>query len=88
MPNHIHLPVYLQERSKALNKINRSGQAIFSLQNFLRIRQRRESGPLPILTDGVQLQESKNGKKHQLVSLSFDEKQAQGNRLFITYLLS
>lgn len=66
MPNHVHLLVYLTPGCKGLNKIIGDSKRFFAYEIVKRLEQKRESNLLDVLKAGVQENERKKGKKHQV----------------------
>ena len=63
MPNHIHLLVFIKERSKGLNHV--MGELAYEIVSCL--KQDGQTELLKVLPQGVQENERKKGKKHQVL---------------------
>jgi len=72
MPNHLHLVVFVHDSSKGLNSVIGEGKRFMAYEVVKRLKELKEVGLLKLLTEGVQLEEAKKGKKHQVFRLSFD----------------
>ena len=74
MPNHIHFIVYQKESAASLNKIISESKRFLAYEIVKRLKAKGKDELLKILESGVQLNERKKGKKHQVFRLSFDAK--------------
>ncbi len=80
MPNHIHLPVYVEKESKDLNRVIGDGKRFMAYEIISRLKELKAISLLEALSNGVQKNESSKGKKHQVFRLSFDAKQVKGDK--------
>ena len=78
MPNHIHFLVYVKEQSKGLNHVIGEAKRFLAYEIVSRLKQKKEIEILEKLVAGVQKQELKKGKRHQVFRLSFDAKAMEG----------
>ena len=73
MPNHLHFIVFIQNDAKAsLNKIIGNLKRFWAYEIVKRLKEQGKAKLLKVLSNGVQSNEKKNGKKHQVFRLSFD----------------
>ncbi len=72
MPNHMHLILYVKEEVEDFNKCIAESKRFLAYEIVKRLRQANKHNLLNILQSGVQKNELKNGKKHQVFRLSFD----------------
>ncbi len=79
MPNHLHLLIYVNRECKGLNRILGEGKRFLAYEIVSRLREQKELSLLKTLSEGVQPQELKKGKKHQVFRLSFDAKEVEGD---------
>jgi len=79
MPNHIHLLVFVKKRSKGLNHVMGEAKRFLAYEIVSRLKQKGQTELLKVLAKGVQENERKKGKKHQVFRLSFDAKQIEGD---------
>ena len=78
MPNHIHFLVYVKEQSKGLNHVIGEAKRFLAYEIVSRLKLKKEIEILEKLVAGVQKQELKKGKRHQVFRLSFDAKAVEG----------
>ncbi len=78
MPNHIHLLVYVEDWSKGLNHVLGEAKRFLAYEIVTRLKKQNETEILRVLSNGVQENERKKGKKHQVFRLSFDGKEVVG----------
>ena len=75
MPNHLHLLVFVQPECQGLNKVIGESKRFMAYEIVKRLKERNELELLHQLSLGVQLEEAKKGKRHQVFRLSFDAKE-------------
>jgi len=78
MPNHLHLLVYIEDRCSGLNLVIGEAKRFMAYEIVKRLKSLGELELLQTLSDGVQDEERKKGKKHQVFRLSFDAKEVIG----------
>ena len=74
MPNHLHMIVYLSEEAKGINKVLSESKRFLAYELVKRLKRVSKHELLKVLESGVQENEKKKGKKHQVFRLSFDAK--------------
>ena len=72
MPNHLHCLLYPTNREKPLNKLVSEGKRFMAYAIIKKLRTFGKLEMLRTLEEGVQENEKKKGKKHQVFRLSFD----------------
>ena len=72
MPNHVHLLIYLRKGAPQLNKLISNGKRFLAYQIVHQLKVMQRHDILSKLSAGVQANERKKGKKHQVFRLSFD----------------
>ena len=80
MPNHIHLLVYVEKHCKGVNHVIGEAKRFMSYEIVKRLKNLNKHDILSILSEGVQQEERKKGKKHQVFRLSFDAKEVRGEK--------
>ena len=74
MPNHVHVLIYVPEGNKTIDQIIGTGKRFMAYEIVRRLEERKEYSLLKQLSDGVDENERKKGKKHQVFAPSFDVK--------------
>jgi len=74
MPNHLHCIIYLDEATLSLNKIMANAKRFWAYEIVKRLKANNQVNLLQRLQQGVQANELKKGKLHQVFRLSFDAK--------------
>jgi len=72
MPNHLHCLLFPTKREKPLNRLMSEGKRFMAYAIVDNLKKEGKSGILNALKEGVQENEKKKGKKHQVFRLSFD----------------
>ena len=72
MPNHIHCLLFPRNPEKVLNTLVGEGKRFMAYKIIGNLKKMKNYDLLNKLSEGVQENEKKNGKKHQVVRLSFD----------------
>ncbi len=72
MPNHLHCLLFPANKKKLLNKLLGEGKTFMAYNIARNLYKQSKYGLLKELTNGVQENEKKIGKKHQVFRLSFD----------------
>ncbi len=75
LPNHIHLFVYVTGKSKGLNYVMGEAKRFLAYEMVARLKKQNQVEILSMLEQGVEANERKKGKKHQVFRLSFDGKE-------------
>lgn len=75
MPNHLHLVVYVGANTKNINQTIAGSKRFLAYEIVKRLNSSKNHELLQILKRGVQPNEYKKGKKHQVFRLSFDAKE-------------
>lgn len=86
MPNHIHLLLFVDEKCKDFNTVIGETKRFMAYEIVKRLKLANRTQILKLLSDGVQDNEKKIGKKHQVFRLSFDAKQISNERQIQTIL--
>ena len=74
MPNHVHLLVYVEKSCPGLNKVMGEAKRFMAYEIVKRLKIQNDHKTLKVLSAGVEEEERKKGKKHQVFRLSFDAK--------------
>lgn len=72
MPNHLHCLLFPTHREKLLNRLVGEGKRFMAYSITGNLKKLGKYGLLKKLAEGVQRNEKKKGKKHQVFRLSFD----------------
>ena len=72
MPNHIHTLLFPTNPDKPLNRLVREGKRFMAYAIVRKLKTLEKHSLLQQLREGVQANERKKGKKHQVFRLSFD----------------
>ncbi len=72
MPNHIHFVIYFYSEDKTLNDIIGTSKRFLAYEIVSRLKRFGQIKLLKVLHQGVQENERKKGKQHQVFRLSFD----------------
>lgn len=72
MPNHLHCLLAPFNATKPLNKLVGEGKRFMAYSIIQNLKKKEEIELLKILEQGVQSNEKKKGKRHQVFRLSFD----------------
>lgn len=72
MPNHIHCLLHPTNIHKPLNSLVSNGKRFMSYDIVARLKERGKYNLITYLSNGVQENERKKGKEHQVFRLSFD----------------
>lgn len=72
MPNHMHVLLYQTNPKMSLNKLIANGKRFMAYDIVSRLSALNKGNLLKTLRDGVQKNEVRKGKKHQVFRLSFD----------------
>ena len=75
MPNHLHVLLYPTDPDKILNKLVANGKRFMAYDIISRLTSLNKIGLLNQLKEGVQKNEARKGKKHQVFRLSFDARE-------------
>ncbi len=75
MPNHIHILLHPTNSKKILNDLVSEGKRFMAYSIVGKLKKLEKSKLLEQLADGVQENEKKKGKKHQVFRLSFDARE-------------
>ncbi|WP_425391690.1 hypothetical protein [Ekhidna sp.] len=86
MPNHLHCILFPTNQEKPLNKLVAEGKRFMAYGIVKRLKKNQQSEILDKLSDGVQENEIKKGKKHQVFRLSFDAKMCNNISMLETKL--
>lgn len=78
MPNHLHFVIYVEEKSKGVNHVVGEGKRFMAYEIVKRLKILGKNSLLKTLEEGVQREECRKGKLHQVFRLSFDGKLLQG----------
>jgi hypothetical protein len=81
MPNHLHLVVYVGSNNKSINRTIAESKRFSFYEIVKRLNATGNHELLQILKDGVQPNERRKGKKHQVFRLSFDAKEISENEV-------
>lgn len=79
MPNHLHLIIYVSNKSKTINQLIGDGKRFMAYEIVTRLENQNEANLLNILKSGVDKSEAIKGKKHQVFESSFDCKVCLNN---------
>jgi REP element-mobilizing transposase RayT len=74
MPNHLHLMLYLSEKSPNVNVLIANGKRFLAYEIVRRLEAGNELKVLERLSHAVKSHEKKHGKKHRVFEPSFDAK--------------
>jgi REP element-mobilizing transposase RayT len=72
MPNHLHCLLYPTNPGKSLNTLVSNGKRFMAYDLVEKLKERKKDKLIKNLSEGVQENERKKGKKHQVFRLSFD----------------
>ncbi len=86
MPNHLHFVFFVEENSRGLNHLVGEGKRFMAYEIVKRLQKLGKEELLSILARGVQEEERKKGKKHQVFKLSFDAKLLEGEKEILKVL--
>lgn len=78
MPNHFHFLIFNGQESQNINRLMAETKRFLAYKIVDRLRKRERVDLLSILSNGVQENELKAGKRHQVFRLSFDAKKVEG----------
>ena len=81
MPNHIHILLFNANPKSTINRLIGNGKRFMAYDIVKRLEENRKVKILKILKDGVQKNEKRKGKKHQVFRLSFDAKECFDERM-------
>ena len=79
MPNHVHVLLYPTEGS--LNKLVANGKRFMAYELIDILQKANKEDVLKVLASGVQYNEIKKGKKHQVFRLSFDARKCFNEKM-------
>lgn len=82
MPNHLHFIIYLDEATISLNKMIANAKRFWAYEIVKRLKLNGATNLLQQLQQGVQANEKKKGKLHQVFRLSFDAKDCYNKKMF------
>jgi len=74
MLNHVHTILHKKEEGPGLNKIVANGKRFIAYGIIKKLQLLKKSSIINILQNGVNVNERRKGKKHQVFKLSFDAK--------------
>jgi len=80
MPNHLHFIFFLEENGNDLNQLIAEAKRFMAYEIVKRLKKLGKDDRLVELAKGVQEEERKKGKKHQVFRLSFDAKLLVGEK--------
>lgn len=75
MPNHIHILIYLHEKSVTIDKVIGEGKRFMAYQIVSLLKSQNENEILSIMENGVTGSEAKKNVKHKVFEDSFDCKE-------------
>lgn len=72
MPNHIHLLIFVSERSNTINQLIGNGKRFMAYEIVKRLQEQGQEKLLNELREGVDMNEALKNKHHQVFEPSFD----------------
>lgn len=72
MPNHLHLLIYVSEKSITINKLIANAKRFMAYEIIKRLNNQNENEVLRKLEKNISLRELRNGKIHNVFKPSFD----------------
>lgn len=86
MPNHLHVLLYLTDKSPAVNRLIGNGKRFLSYEIVRRLEKQGDAATLRFLQQHVREYERKRGKKHSVFETSFDAKECVTEEFFLQKL--
>lgn len=86
IPNHLHLLLYIPENSKNINQVLSTAKRFMAYDIVTRLKKQRQEKILNNLKSGVQYNEIKKRKIHQVFQPSFDIKPCYSEKFIIQKL--
>ena len=86
MPNHIHLLIFIYESAEDINKIIGESKRFLAYKIVSKLKRMNKIELLTHLTKGVQRNERKKNKKHQVFRLSSDFRLIEGEDSVVNVL--
>ncbi|WPP53428.1 REP-associated tyrosine transposase [Catalinimonas niigatensis] len=81
MPNHLHCLLFPTHTDKSLNQLVSEGKRFMAYAIVSQLKKLGQHHVLQRLTAGVQANEKKKGKKHQVFRLSFDARKCFNEKM-------
>lgn len=86
MPNHVHLMLYVSEKSPTINTLIANGKRFLAYEIISRLQQGGRHEILRMLENAVTRRENDRGKKHRVFEPSFDAKICESKKFILQKL--
>jgi len=81
MPNHLHVLLFPTQAEKSLNKLVGEGKRFMAYDIVKKLKEQGKIAMLKKLEEGVDENEKKKGKRHQVFRLSFDARKCFSEKM-------